>query len=284
MPPELAERVEATLGTAVAAVEQLDGGMIGEVFRCDLADGRVVVAKTADHDLTTEGRMLSFLRSESDLPVPELYHSDAALLCLEHVAGESQITPAVERDAARHLAALHDVEGRAFGFPFDTLTGPVPQPNPWTDSWIDFYRDQRVRSVWDRAIDAGTLPEGLASRVEQACEDFESLLREPDHPSLLHGDVWRTNLLTDGERVRAFLDPACSFGHPEIELAYADWTETFGEPFFETYQGERGIDLGDDFFDRRRYVYRLYPLLVHVHLFGGEYHDELDETLVLLGY
>jgi len=284
MASELTASVEDALGQSVTAVEQLDGGMIGEVFRVELADRRVVVAKTGEHDLSTEGRMLSYLAAESDLPIPEVFHSDADLLCLEFVAGESTITPAVERDAAGHIADLHAVEGRAFGFPFDTLTGPVPQPNPWTDRWIPFYRDQRVRSVCDRASEAGTLPDGLASRVEEACSGFESLLTEPDHPALLHGDVWRTNLLTDGMRVTAFLDPACSYGHPEVELAYADWTETFGDAFFETYRRERGIELDDGFFERRRYVYRLYPLLVHVHLFGGEYRSELDETLGRLGY
>ncbi len=282
MDPELTASVESALGQPVEGVEALDGGMIGDVFRVELSD-ETIVAKTGEHDLTTEGRMLAHLHAESDLPVPEVFHSDPDLLCLEFVAGESRITPAVERDAARHLADLHAVEGRAFGFPFDTLIGPLEQPNPWTERWVPFYRDQRVRSIRDRASDAGTLPASLASRVEQACEDFESLLVEPDHPALLHGDVWRTNLLTDGERVTAFLDPACYYGHPEAELAYADWTETFGDPFFEAYRRERGVDL-DGFFERRRYVYRLYPLLVHVHLFGGEYRDELDETLALLGY
>ncbi|NLV09182.1 phosphotransferase [Halomicrobium mukohataei] len=275
--------VEATLGGSVETVERLDGGMVGDVFRVELADGRVTVAKTGEHDLSTEGRMLSSLAAESDLPVPEVYHSDADLLCIEYVEGESTITPAVERDAARQLADLHRVEGRAFGFPFDTLTGPVPQPNPWTERWIPFYRDQRVRSICDRASQAGTLSDELAARVERACADFESLLTEPEAPALLHGDAWRTNLLTDGQRVTAFLDPACYYGHPEIELAYVDWTETFGDAFFERYRRERGVELAG-FFDRRRFVYRLYPLLVHVHLFGGQYRAELAETLGCLGY
>lgn len=283
MDSELAASVEDALDRSVSAVEPLDGGMVGDVFRVECVDGDAVVAKTADHDCAIEGRMLSYLRAESDLPVPDVYYSDADLLCLEFVDGESRITPAVERDTAGQLAALHAVEGRAFGFPFDTLTGPVPQPNPWTERWVPFYRDQRVRPVLARASDDGALPESLTERVERACADFGSLLTEPDHPALLHGDVWRTNLLTDGERVRAFLDPACYYGHPEVELAYADWTETVGDPFFEAYRRERGVDL-DGFFEQRRYVYRLYPLLVHVHLFGGEYRDELAETLALLGY
>ncbi|WP_018257486.1 fructosamine kinase family protein [Halomicrobium katesii] len=276
--------VEAALGGSVEASERLDGGMVGDVFRVELADGRVAVAKTGEHDLSIEGRMLSYLATESDLPVPEVYHADADLLCIEYVAGTSTITPAVERDAARQLADLHRVAGRAFGFPFDTLTGPVSQPNPWTERWVSFYRDQRVRSICDRASRAGALSDELATRVERACADFESLLSEPETPALLHGDAWRTNLLTDGRRVTAFLDPTCYYGHPEVELAYVDWTETFGDAFFDRYQRERGVDLGAAFWDRRRYIYRLSPLLVHVHLFGDQYREELAETLARLGY
>jgi len=284
MTETLAERIEQALGAAVVDIEELDGGMIGSVHQVDLDGNETVVAKTSEHALTTEGRMLGYLATESDLPVPGVEYVDEELLVLEHVAGESTITPAVERDAAGHLASLHEIEGRACGFPFDTLTGPVRQPNPWTDSWVEFYRQHRVETVLELARGEGSLSASLANRIERASADFDALLEEPDHPALLHGDVWRTNLLTDGERVRAFLDPACSYGHPEIELAYADWTETFGDAFFEAYQTERGVDLDDGFFDQRRLVYRLYPLLVHVHLFGGAYREELAETLDRLGY
>ncbi|MFB6073576.1 MAG: fructosamine kinase family protein [Haloarculaceae archaeon] len=281
MGDSLSERVERALGAAVVETDELDGGMVGSVYRVDLDGGETVVAKTSEHSLTTEGRMLRYLADESDLPVPAVRYVDDDLLVLEHVAGESTITPAVERDAAIHLADLHRIEGRACGFPFDTLTGPVPQPNPWTDDWIAFYRDQRVRPHLRRAAD-GALPASMANRVEAACGEFDALLAEPDHPALLHGDVWRTNLLTDGERITAFLDPACYYGHPAVELAYIDWTETFGDPFFERYAAERGADLAG-FFDRRRFAYRLAPLLVHVHLFGEEYLPVLDESLDRLG-
>ncbi|XVH32012.1 fructosamine kinase family protein [Haloferacaceae archaeon DSL9] len=51
----------------------------------------------------------------------------------------------------------------------------------------------------------------------------------------------------------------------------------FGEPLFDRYAGLRGIE--DGFFERRRFVYRLYPLLVHVHPFGGRYATDLDAVL-----
>ncbi|PSP95884.1 fructosamine kinase [Halobacteriales archaeon QS_4_62_28] len=279
MTTEISAMVHSTLGQPVTTVDELDGGMIGDVFRVTLADGSVIVAKTSVQPLSVEAEMLAFISEQSELPVPEVYSADDDLLCLEYVPGDSTITPAVESDAAEHLAALHENHASSCGFPFDTLCGPVEQPNPWTDSWIEFYREYRIEPVVERASAAGTLSPAIESRIRDVCTGFEEILRDPDEPALLHGDVWQTNILTDGERITAFLDPACYFGHPEIELAYIDWTDTFGERFFERYQTERGIGLDDDFFECRRFAYRLYPLIIHIHLFGNEYRDSLLDTL-----
>jgi fructosamine-3-kinase len=81
--------------------------------------------------------------------------------------------------------------------------------------------------------------------------------------------------------VAAFLDPATYYAHAEVELAYVDWTDTFGDAFFERYDARRGVAPG---FDERRDVYALYPLLVHVYYFGDPYPDELATTLDRLGY
>ena len=268
--------VTEVTGSAIEAASELDGGMIGTVRRLDLADGRSIVAKTGDTPLSTEARMLEHL-ADNGLPVPDVYYASDDLLLLAFIEGESEMTPAVERDAADRLARLHDRSTEAFGFPFDTLTGPIEQPNPWTDDWRQFYVEHRLDHVLDLALSAGTIDRALADRLRGSYRTIERLLADRDRPGLIHGDVWRTNLLADGDRVVAFLDPACYYADPEIELAYADWTGTVGDAFFDRYDRVRGIDPG--FFDRRRFVYRLYPLLVHVHLFGGQYVAELEAAI-----
>lgn len=208
--------------------------------------------------------------------VPDVYHASDDLLLIAFVEGSSELTPAVERDAADRLGALHDQSADAFGFPFDTLTGPIDQLNPWTDSWSRFYPDHRLEHVIELALSAGTIDPVRADRLRETYDTIERLLSGRTRPGLIHGDVWRTNVLADGDRVVAFLDPACYYADPEIELVYADWTGV-GEAFLERYDRVRGIDPG--FFDRRRFVYRLYPLLIHVHLFGGQYATELEKTI-----
>ncbi|WP_224334614.1 fructosamine kinase family protein [Haloprofundus halobius] len=282
MDPALGDRLTAAIDAEPVELRELDGGMIGAVYRVDLDDGRTVVAKVGETPLDVEAFMLRYLADESDLPVPAVLYADPDLLVLSYVDGESSFSSAAERDAADHLCRLHDVSADAFGFPRDTLTGPVRQPNPWTDSWAEFFGEYRLRHVADLAVDDGSLSASLCERVDAVAADLDSLLTEPDSPSLIHGDVWTTNLLARDDEIRAFLDPACYYAHPEVELAYVDWTDTFGDAFFTRYRESRVVESG--FFEHRRFVYRLYPLLVHVYLFDGRYPDALAKTLARLGY
>lgn len=289
--------VADALDARVIDSTELDGGEVGHVVRVSLADGRTVAAKTGDAPLSVEADMLAFLADRGP-PVPEIHHESDELLVMEYVAGDGELTPAAERDVARHLAALHEEspersEGanaeepwngvdRSFGFPYDTLSGPYRQPNPWTGSWVAFYRDQRLRHVAERAREAELLAAPLWERLDELAADLGSWLPESPPSSLLHGDAWAGNLVVADGRVRAFLDPACYFGHAEVELAYAAFAG-FGDPFFETYERERAIDPG--FFEGRREIYQLYPLLEHLLYFeDGRYADRIEGVLGDVGY
>lgn len=279
----LNSRLESILGSPPASLELLDGGEVGTVHRVDLEDGRTVVAKTGETPLSVEATMVQHLTEHSELPVPDVLFGDDDLLVLSYIDGDGEITPPVERDAADHLSELHNVTSHAFGFECDTLDGPIPQPNPWTDEWIPFFREQRLLHCAELAFDGGHIPEPISDRVRALADDLEEHLVEPEQPGLVHGDPWTGNVIVDGERVAAWLDPAIYYGHPEVDLAYVAWTETFGTEFFKRYQERRGIEPG--FFERRLDVYVCHPILVHTIVFDDpRYVRELDRRLSELGY
>lgn len=274
-----------TLGTTVVSRRPLSGGCIGQVYAVDLADGRTVVAKVDSGRaprLDVEGFMLQYLREHSALPVPDVLYSAPDLLVMGHIAGDSHFSGACQQHAAELLAALHDVRGQAHGLARGTLIGGLHQPNPWTGSWIDFFREQRLLYMAREARKEGVMPTRLLSRIEAFAADLEGHLEEPEFPSLLHGDVWTTNVLASGGRITGFIDPAVYYGHPEIELAFITLFSTFGATFFETYDRLCGIRPG--FFETRRDIYNLYPLLVHARLFGASYLSGVEGTIARLGH
>jgi fructosamine-3-kinase len=280
----IAEGVEGTLGERLRSARPLGGGCIGEVYRVELEDGTPLVAKV-DRDGTShlerEAYMLRYLREKSDLPVPEVYHGSETLLLMEFMEGSSRFSEGAERHAAELLAALHGITAEVYGHERDTLIGSLNQPNPQTEGWTEFFRDHRLLYIARVAREAGRLPAEDLRRVERFAGGLEALVGEPNPPALVHGDVWSANVLAKGDRITAFLDPALYFADPEIELAFISLFNSFGDVFLRRYAEFRGIDRA--FFDTRRDLYNLYPLLVHAYFFGGGYLDSVRSTLGRFG-
>lgn len=278
-------QIEDVLGMIPLRLNRLSGGCIGEVYRVELADGRTVVAKVADGTgatLAIEGYMLRYLREHSRLPVPEVYHSADTLLLMECLEGDSELDFGAQEHAAELLADLHAVRGEAFGLDRDTLIGGLHQPNPRYEAWIPFFREQRLLHMGQEAAQVGRLPVSVLGRLERLAGQLEQWLIEPAYPALIHGDMWTTNILAQDGMITGFLDPAIYYAHPEVELAFSTLFGTFGQPFFTPYHQLRPIEAG--FFEVRRDLYNLYPLLVHVRLFGGGYVGAVDQILRKFGY
>lgn len=246
--------------------------------------GRTVVAKVADTHgtLDVEAFMLRYLREHASLPVPDVLHAEPRLLILSDMPGQSRFNHSAEEHAAALLASLHSITWSHFGLERGTVIGSLPQPNPPTSSWIEFFRDHRLLAMSRSACESGRLSDRTNERLHRLADRLGSLLLEPDRPSLVHGDVWTTNVLADGDRITAFLDPSIYYADPEIELAFITLFSTFGRAFFDRYRQHRPIHPG--FFEKRRSIYNLYPLLVHTRLFGGSCAADVDRTLGELGF
>lgn len=279
----ISEGVEVTLGERLRSARPMGGGCIGEVYRVELEDGTPLVAKVdrqAESHLEREAYMLRYLRDNSELPLPEVYHGSEKLLLMQFIEGSSRFSKKAEHHAAELLAALHDVTAGAYGHEQDTLIGSLDQPNPWTDSWVEFFREQRLLYLADVAHESGRLPSEDRGRIDRLAGKLENLIDEPEQPSLIHGDVWSANVLATGDRISAFLDPAIYHADREMELAFISLFNSFGQDFLDRYRELRGVRDG---FETRRDVYNLYPLLVHVYFFGGGYLGSVQNTLSRFG-
>ena len=277
---DIAKTVARLVETPVAGVAPLGGGCIGAVYRVTLEDGRALAVKMGG-GLAVEGFMLRYLAQNSRLPVPRVVHAGDDLLVMDFIEAGDAIDPGAEVHAAELLAELHGIAARAFGFERATVIGGLEQPNPWTPGWLDFFRDHRLLFMGREALDAGRLPGRLMKRLEVLAGRLDRWLEESAAPSLLHGDMWTGNVLCRAGRIAGFVDPAVYYGAAEIELAFATMFGTFGDPFFERYGELRPLRPG--FFEERRELYNLYPLLVHARLFGGSYVGSVERTLARFG-
>jgi len=285
---ELMRRVAIVLGSAVVQARPMPvRGLIGLEIR--LADGRhlAVKARAEDRglasDLPLEAYMLEELARLTDLPVPKVHHAGADLLVMDFIETDGGgITSSAERHAGELIANLHAIPRASFGYERDTSIGPLAQPNRKSQAWVPFFRDQRLLHMAGEAHREGSLPTPLLHRIERLAARIDDDILEPPFPSLLHGDLWGGNVLVRGGRIAGLVDPAIYCGHPEIELAFATLFGTFGQAFFDAYEGVMPLEPG--FYETRLDIYNLYPRLVHVRLFGASYLAGIEKTLARLGF
>lgn len=280
LPAAAKVRVEAALGAPITGAECLGGGQIAAVWRVALTDTRQFVVK-AGRNLALEAWMLRYLKGRTEVPVPAIHVADDDLLVMDFIANDGRLDARAETHLGDIVAVLHGIEAPQFGFERDTLIGSLPQPNPPAGDWLAFFRDHRLLAMARSALDAGRLPKALMGRIEALCGRLDRWIRRDATPVLIHGDLWGGNILSRGGRIVGLIDPALYFADPEIELAFMTLFGSVGQAFFTRYRERRPLRPG--FFEERRDLYNLYPLLVHVRLFGGAYVAQADATLSRYG-
>lgn len=277
------DAIARALGAPPLDPRPLSGGCIAEVYRATVAGEPVAIKidRGENPQLHLEGQMLGYLTERSSLPVPRVLHAEPGLLIMSWIEGGSGTDTGADRHAAQLLADLHGISSPTFGLDFDTLIGPLPQPNPRADSWPEFFAEHRLRHMAREASEAGKLPERARKRVLAAAEKCPGWLDHNPRPSLIHGDIWGGNVLARPGAIAGFIDPAIYYADAEVELAFLALFNCFGPAFWQRYHELRPIDPA--FTARRRDLYNLYPLLVHTRLFGAGYLTQLEALLTRLG-
>lgn len=270
----LADEVAKAVGVGVVHTARLGGGDVAESFRCVLADGRTVFAKTHRDPpagfFTTEAFGLRWLREPGVVAVPEvLAVSDGPVpfLVLEWI-DEGRPGPATEQELGRALARLHRAGAPSFGREDRRTTGSRGLPNEPCDTWVEFYASQRLEPLHRLASDGAALSGETLDGLRLVIERLGELGGDPEPPARLHGDLWAGNRLVDRSGRSWLIDPAAHGGHREFDLAMMRLFGGYGAECFEAYHDELPLAAG---WERRVPLHQLAPLVVHAVKFGGGY-------------
>jgi fructosamine-3-kinase len=105
----------------------------------------------------------------------------------------------------------------------------------------------------------------------QAFERFYNRLDEifpVERPSLVHGDLWGGNYMSSETGEPVLIDPAVYYGHREMDIGMSRLFGGFAARFYDIYNGVFPLEPG---WEERMDYCNIYPLMVHVNLFGGGY-------------
>ncbi len=263
----------AALDAEVLRLDPLGGGDVADSYRVTLADATVVFAKTKPDAVpgffTTEAAGLVWLREANAVAVPEvLAVSDDPPFLVQEWIDPGYPTATTEVDLGRGLVTLHRAGASCFGREDRRSTGSRGLPNEPTDSWSEFYAEQRIVRLAQLAADAGALPARTVADLERIAERMDELVGPVEPPARLHGDLWAGNRLVGRGGVSWLIDPGSFGGHREFDLSMMRLFGGFGEDCFAAYN--EAYPLADGW-ERRVALHQLAPLAVHSIKFGGPY-------------
>lgn len=278
MSPELSASLQRALGARVIKTVPLAGGDICQAFLVSLEGRESVFVKTHAGGpagmFAAEARGLDWLREVGALRLPQVLAAGDQFLALEYLKPAPRQKD-FDEALGRGLASLHRHSAPSWGLDHDNFIGPLPQANSPCPQWAEFYAERRLRPQVEMAIASSRAPGHWSRDFEQLYSVLPGLVPE-EPPSRLHGDLWGGNLHTDPMGEPCLIDPAAYAGHREVDLAMMRLFGGFGSRVFDCYHEAYPLREGHQ---RRIPLYQLYPLLVHVNLFGGGYVSSVENAL-----
>ena len=179
------------------------------------------------------------------------------------------------RRFGEQLAALHRITGPAFGLDHHNYMGVLPQSNTPSPGWVDFFIHQRLEPQITLAMGKGLLGGRDLQQFQRLYKVLDTIF--PDEPpALLHGDLWSGNFLCDEHGRPVLIDPAVYYGHRSVDLAMTTLFGGFERPFYEAYAYHYPFPPNH----REQWdICNLYPLLIHLNLFGKSYLANILRTI-----
>ncbi len=173
------------------------------------------------------------------------------------------------------LAHLHLESNKYFGLDHDNYIGSLRQINTCKKTWAKFYEQMRIMPLVQRSFDLSLLDENEVCMAENLCKKLSDLL-PVEKPSLIHGDLWSGNLMCDKQGKPVLIDPAICYGFREMDLAMLNLFGSIPSSAIDAYQNV--FPLYNGWKDRIE-INQLYPLLVHLVLFGSSYYNSVMNIL-----
>lgn len=274
IPASLKESVFEATGIKAIRSTPLGGGSINNVAAI-VGEKQDFILKWNTPSLFSmfevEAKGLDLLRKNSDsFIIPEVFgmgKNDAYSWLAISKVDSAPTSHVMFTKFGESLAALHKNHNDSWGLNHDNYIGRLPQPNTSENDWLTFFRRHRIEFQLKMAVDAGKMQASCYKKMEQMFAKLPEII--PDEPpSLLHGDLWSGNFIAAPGDKTALIDPAVYYGYREIEIAFTRLFGGFGSAFYDAYNSSYPLQPG---FESRADIYNLYPLLVHVNLFGGGY-------------
>jgi fructosamine-3-kinase len=277
--------LEQKLNFPISSVEffSIGGGSINQTYKIVINKTKHLFCK-----INSASRFPSLFAKEKNglqlLAKQHIIRTPAIIACEEIESKQILILEWIEQGLetekywqvfGEQLAKLHQVTNKNFGLDEDNYMGSLPQANSSSDNWIEFFVEQRLEPQIKMAADRHLLDSHHIAQFKKLYVSLTAIFPE-EQPSLLHGDLWSGNFLCNENNLPVLIDPAVYFGNRNIDLAMTTLFGGFDNAFYEAYRYHYPFPPN---FREIWDVCNLYPLLVHLNLFGKSYLHDIFRTI-----
>lgn len=271
-------RQPITTGTLV----RVSGGSINDSYRISLPANehyfcKINSATKFPHLFQKEQQGLEFIAQQQVISTPQV------VLCAETENEQVLLlrwiencvpTKAFWQQFGQKLAAMHTVTNPLFGWSNDNYMGSVVQQNSWQQDWCSFFARQRLWPLTVLCMQQRLLTKEHGAQMERLILRLPQIF-EPEPPALVHGDLWSGNFLCQHQQP-VLIDPAVYFGHRSVDLAMTTLFGGFDSAFYDAYHFYAPFPSN---YKEQWAVCNVYPLLIHLLLFGPSYRGQIEAVL-----
>lgn len=253
-----------------------------QTFRATTSEGYYFVKANTrpgtEEIFQSEARGLALLKSTNCIGVPDVIlcgsHSGFHFLVMEFLRPGKR-NQNYQEQLGEQLAQLHLNRADEFGLDYQNFIGLLPQHNVKSASGPAFMITQRFEPLLKSGAANGLVPPSLHKQFDELYKKLDGLLpREP--PSLIHGDLWNGNCITAHDGKAWLIDPAVHYGYRESDLAMMKLFGGFEASCYLAYLNTCPPEAG---WKERISLFQIYPLLVHLNLFGFGYLPALQNAV-----
>jgi fructosamine-3-kinase len=279
IPSEIKRRIITQLGNAlnttitVNGESSIVGGCINNAIKINTNKGDFFVkwnTNSKANMFQSEYNGLKVLKDTNTIRIPNVLCFDDDFLILEFIP-PSNPNNAFWEVFGQKLALMHKQTHSKFGLDFDNYIGSLYQDNTQNKNWTEFFIQNRLQAQLSIGNFSGT----LLSDIDKLFQKLPNLFPN-EKPALLHGDLWSGNFLAKNGDTPMLIDPAIYYGNREMDIAMSKLFGGFNSDFYFAYNESRPLENG---WEERIQICNLYPLLVHVNLFGGAYINQVKNIL-----
>lgn len=264
----------------INGAKPVSGGSINQAYCLQTNAGKYMLklnSKSAYPNMfACESTGLKTIADTDSIAVPAVILQDdlddEGFLILEWIETRKPTEKASEQ-LGRQLAEMHKTSAAYFGLESDNYMGSLPQSNQYRNTWNTFYIEQRLQPMVKLAFDKRLLNETDIQNFDKLYAKLNNLFNE-EPSSLIHGDLWGGNYLISTDEKPYLIDPAVSYSNREFDIAMTTLFGGFSESFYSAYHEHFPLNKG---WNERIDLWNLYPLLLHLNLFGAGYLEQVRE-------